>query len=83
MFFRIEDLFKKEEQQLVTEETDTAKKDKAEDVEIKDTVPSQTEQNFESKMYEIFYAVFDCGFIRRLLFKVRLQFAFKQQSPDV
>jgi hypothetical protein len=43
MFFRIEDLFKKEEQQLVTEETDTAKKDKAEDVEIKDTVPSQTE----------------------------------------
>jgi hypothetical protein len=44
MFFRIEDLFKKEEQQLVTEETDTAKRasKKAEDVEIKDTVPSQT-----------------------------------------
>ncbi len=35
------------------------------------------------------YAVFDCGFIRRLLFKgklqseLRLQFAFKQQSLNL
>jgi hypothetical protein len=32
-------------------------------------------------IFYIFMLFFDCGFIRRLLFKGRLQFAFKQQSP--